>query len=309
MTGWDGRGTPPGVRARLAQVGPVVSHLDVAQSVQLESVGLSVVGEVIGYVVQELPAIGVGLCRAYGPNGQPVVATVTSGDHSRFAGFAGYVDALYRGYDLAIARLTAEAVALGADGVVGVDIRLTDLGQGRQFSAVGTAVTAQGRGERRAESEGRPRAPFVTDLDAGELTGLLLGGWVPVSLAIGLSIGVRHEDPVTARQRRRSNRANGEIDAGSELVRRTREDARQQLANRAKASGAGNVIVSSMATTVRDVGTGHRDLIAECRVFGSTVLRFGDATEPVTAALPVRRGAPIRRHASADDQVRTVQQL
>ena len=166
---------------------------------------------------------GPGSCRASGPTGF-VAATVTSGEHQRFAGFALYVDALYRGYDLAMARLTAEAVALGADGVVGVRLEVERHGFARQFSAVGTAVRAAG--------PVRPPTPFVTDLDAGQLTALLLGGWVPVSLVIGLSVSVRHEDPATSQQRRRTNRVNAEIDAATDLVQRTREDARKQFTAR-----------------------------------------------------------------------------
>jgi uncharacterized protein YbjQ (UPF0145 family) len=292
MTGWDGRGEPPSVRARLTQDRPVVSHLDVTQTTALESVGFHAVGETIGYVVQEMSEPGPGACRASGRSGF-VLATVTSGEHQRFAGFALYVDTLYRGYDLAVARLMAEAVALGADGVVGVRVEVRKLGLGRQFSAVGTAVRATG--------PVRPKSPFLTDLDAGQLTALLLGGWVPVSLAIGLSVSVRHEDSLTARQRRRTNRVNGEIAAASDLVQRTREDARHQFSERIRQTGATHGIVSSMSLDVRDVGSGHRDMIAECRLFGSSVAQFGAGSPESLPVLPVRRGAAVRPHASADD--------
>jgi uncharacterized protein YbjQ (UPF0145 family) len=298
MTGWDGRGVPPGVRARLAQGRPVVSHLDVAQTAALESVGFHPIGETIGYVVQEMSEPGPGACRASSTSGF-VLATVTSGEHQRFAGYALYVDTLYRGYDRAVARLLAEAVALEADGVVGVRVEVRKLGLGRQFSAVGTAVRAAG--------PVRPTSPFLTDLDAGQLTALLLGGWAPVALAIGLSVGVRHEDSVTARQRRRTNRVNGEIPSASDLVHRTRADARHQFTERMRQAGATHGIVSSMSLNVRDVGGGHRDMIAECRVFGSSVARFGAGSPESMPVLPVRRGVPFRRHASAaDDSARMV---
>lgn len=292
MTGWDGRGVPPSVRARLTVDRPVLSHLEVSQATSLESVGFHAVGEAIGYVVQEMSEPGPGACRASGTSGF-VLATITSGEHQRFAGFALYVDSLYRCYDLAVARLRAEAVALGADGVVGVQITVDKVGLARQFSAVGTAVRAAG--------PVRPPSPFLTDLDAGQLTALLLGGWVPVSLAIGLSVSVRHEDGATARQRRRTNRVNGEIDAASDLVHRTRADARQRFTQRIRDTGATHGIVSSMSLDVRDVGSGHRDMVAECRVFGSSAARFGPGSPPSLPVLPVRRGASVHRHASADD--------
>ncbi|MDX6246271.1 MAG: hypothetical protein QOE76_3994 [Frankiales bacterium] len=294
MTGWDGRGAPPSVRTRLAQGAerPAVSHLDVSQATTLASVGFHAVGEAIGYVVQEMSEPGPGACRASGSSGF-VLATVTSGEHQRFAGFALYVDTLYRGYDLAVSRLLAEAVSLGADGVVGVRLEVRRLGFARQFSAVGTAV--------RAEGPVRPHSPFLTDLDAGQVTALLLGGWVPVSLAIGLSVSVRHEDSATARQRRRFNRVNGEIAAASDLVHRTRDDARERFGQRLRATGATHGIVSSMSLDVRDVGGGHRDMIAECRVFGTSVARFGPGSPSSLAVLPVRRGARARVTAAADD--------
>ncbi len=81
----------------------------------------------------------------------------------------------------AIARLHAEAVAVGAHGVVGVHVERRILSSHIEVELVGTAV---------APVDARPvpdAQVFVSDLPARDFALLLAGGWRPVALAVGAS--------------------------------------------------------------------------------------------------------------------------
>lgn len=81
---------------------------------------------------------------------------------------------------LAIERMTEEAASLGAHGVVGTRLqfqRMEGLASGIEFMAVGTAVLRPGA---------QPLAhPFTSNLSGEDFYKLIVGGWVPVSLAVG----------------------------------------------------------------------------------------------------------------------------
>jgi uncharacterized protein YbjQ (UPF0145 family) len=169
MSEWDGRGLPPAAAARMARFradGVRTSLLDVPDMAAVSGVGLPPVGEVMGCMVEHIGWQGFGGCRLYGPGAGWAASwgtTVTSGQGARFAGYKPYVDALYRGYDTALARMLTEAQAMGADGVVGVRLSVNHLGQdNREFVALGTAVRAAG-------DVHAPR-PFVTDLPGARAT-------------------------------------------------------------------------------------------------------------------------------------------
>jgi uncharacterized protein YbjQ (UPF0145 family) len=149
MSEWDGRGLPPAAAARMARFradGVRTSLLDVPDMAAVSGVGLPPVGEVMGCMVEHIGWQGFGGCGLYGPGAGWAASwgtTVTCGQRARFAGYKPYVDALYRGYDTALARMLTEAQAMGADGVVGVRLSVNHLGQdNREFVALGTAVRA-----------------------------------------------------------------------------------------------------------------------------------------------------------------------
>ena len=83
------------------------------------------------------------------------MAAVTAGLYQSSVSFQPYVDALYHGYNTALGRMLTEARAMGADGVVGIRLTQTQLGENNQeFVALGTAV--------RANSAKRPHSLFTT---------------------------------------------------------------------------------------------------------------------------------------------------
>jgi uncharacterized protein YbjQ (UPF0145 family) len=288
MTEWDGQGLPPAAAARMQRFqadGVRTSLLDVPGVTSVTGVGLPPVGEVMGCMVQHIGWQGFGGCGYYGPGAGWGLGTVTSGSGARFAGYRPYVDALYRGYDMAIGRMVTEAQAMGADGVVGVRLTVEHLGQdNREFVALGTAV--RGRGTL------HPPRPFVTDLPGADVAKLMHAGWVPVSIAIGIAVAVRHDDYATQSQARAWGQ-NTEVSGYTELVQHVRADARHAFERHASRAGADGAVVSHMDLHIweQEPSEGHRDHVAESTVFGTTIARFGRGPAPTRAltVLPLRR--------------------
>lgn len=290
MTDWDGRGLPPAARDRLARFGAGgarTSLLPVAGAAGIESVGLSPVGEVMGCIVQNIGWSGWGGCGYYGGFGGRLggfgAVTQTSGSSS-YAGYAPYVDAMYRGYDTAMSRLLEEARGLGADGVVGIRLTVEHLGNGnREFVALGTAV--------RAHARTRPPVPFTTELAGQDVAKLMHAGWLPVGVAYGISVAIRHDDWAT-RQQRGWGAGNVEVVGYTELVTHVRADARHQLERRTARFGAEGCVGTRLTMHIweREPSDNHIDHVAEAVVMGSAVVRFGGRRarrEPAAGALSV----------------------
>ena len=62
-------------------------------------------------------------------------------------------------------------------------------------------------------------------------------GWVPAGLALGITIGSRHDDRATARQARWTA-GNAEVAGGTELVNESLHQARRQLEGEVEAGSA-----------------------------------------------------------------------
>ena len=292
-TDWDANGLPPAAAARIerGRASAVRSSLlGVGGHVGVEGVGFRPVGEVMGCIVQQIGwtgwagcgyagygGIGGGLGGAFGNASFGMGArTVTSGQGG-YVGYGPYVDALYHGFDTALYRMLLECQGLGGDGVVGVRLDESHLGQGnREFVAMGTAV--------RAEGNQRPSNLFSTTLEGQDFAKLLHGGWVPASVALGISVAIRHDDWATQRQASAWT-MNTEVSGYSELVTHVRADARAQLASRVARLGADGAIASNMQLSVhaREIGEGHTDHVAESRLVGDALARFHHgATAPTT---------------------------
>ncbi len=274
---WDGEGLPAVAQARLAREGSVRSSLlSVGGALSAEVVGLRPIGDVMGVIVEHVGWQGLG-CPSYGFGGTYRGAgTVVSGTGGSWTGLGGYAQALYRGYDTALDRLMQEAAALGAHGVIGVTFDVRGLGQGnREFVALGTAVRAEGRAH--------PVRPFTTLLGGVDTAKLLLSGWVPVSAAVGLAVGIRHDDWATQRQAMLW-RANAEVPGYTELVASTRAAARGELDARGRAAGADGIVVDLLTTQVHSVepSDSHTDHVAESYLLGSSIAYVG-RSHPVSA--------------------------
>jgi uncharacterized protein YbjQ (UPF0145 family) len=262
MTDWDGQGLPPvaAERARRAAAGSAwTSLLTVPATVGLEAVGIDPVGEVMGSMVQRISLTGYEGCGAYSAYGMGVsVSRVSVG------GFVAYRNALRGGYAKAMKRMLLEASAIGADGVVGVRLTITQM---------------QGNAR-------RPRWVFSTGLSGQDVSKLLAAGWVPVELVFGISVLVRH-DGLATRQQTSWGAGNVEVDGYTRLITSTRAEARERFGRRVRDSGADGAIVSSTDLRAWSVepSEGHRDHVAEASVFGTAVARFRRSTTAPTRTL------------------------
>jgi uncharacterized protein YbjQ (UPF0145 family) len=269
VAGTDGDWLPDVARARMArfdETGLKTSLLSVAGAVGVESVGLSPVGEVMGCIVQNIGWTG-GL--NYGMGG-----------YAGSVSFQPYVNALYHGYDTALARMTTEAKAMGADGIVGIRLtRVTLAESSQEFMALGTAV--------RANSKHRPRRPFTTELPGQDLAKLMHAGWVPVRIAIGIAVESQFLD-WASRSQMSVMAGNGEVAAYTQVINRARAKARQTFAAHGRSARADGAIVASMGLRSWHQEAGNTPLLcAEASVFGTTIARFHTGRRAPTNALKI----------------------
>jgi uncharacterized protein YbjQ (UPF0145 family) len=264
MTGTDGAWLPDAARDRLARFsssGVRTSLLSVAGAVGVESVGLTPVAEVMGCIVQQIGWTGLsgyGMGAAYGL-GQ--------------VNFQPYVEALYRGYNTALARMTAEAAAMGADGVVGVRLTRSQLGQSAQeFVALGSAV--------RAQSRHRPTQPFTAVLPGQDVAKLMQSGWVPARIGIGIAVEAQYLD-WRSRNQMGILAGNTEVSGPTDLITRVRHRARDTFGRHAADTQADGAIVSKVQLRTWDQELNNAVLIcAESKVFGTAISRFRDSGRP-----------------------------
>jgi uncharacterized protein YbjQ (UPF0145 family) len=148
--------------------GVFTSDLSVSEYVLLDEAGFEPLGFVVGSSVYH---IGIQVARWKANN---ELTTLTQ--------------AMYWARELAMSRMQAEAAHLGADGVVGVTLRMQAYVWGQdvlEFVATGTAVRAlAGHGAHR-----RPDGqPFSSDLSAQDFYRLLAAGSVPVAFVLGTCV-------------------------------------------------------------------------------------------------------------------------
>jgi uncharacterized protein YbjQ (UPF0145 family) len=182
--------------------------------------------------------------------------------------------AMYSARELAMARMQAEADHLGADGIVGVQLRMQSYVWGQdvlEFLATGTAVKA-------VESTGAHRAPdgraFTSDLSAQDFFRLLAAGAVPVSFVLGTC--VYHIAHQSVMQSLRQAGQNQEMLIFTQGIYEARELALARMqteATEARASGIVGVTVSvynhvwgEHATEFLATGTSIRRLADEHRL-------------------------------------------
>jgi uncharacterized protein YbjQ (UPF0145 family) len=291
---WDGRGLPPVAteRARRAAAGGAwTSLLTAPAAAGLEVAGFDAVGEVMGCMVERIGWAGYRGCGGYGFYGTGGARTITSGQRSTpgFAGYAPYAKALEVGYGTAMSRMITEAATIGADGVVGVRLSQTGMGNSaHEFTAIGTAV--------RARSRTRPHRVFSTHLAGQDVAKLVMAGWVPADLVFGISVAIRHDDWAT-RQQRSMFAGNTEIGGYTELIIHTRADARNQFARHVHATGADGAVVARMTLRTWEIepAENHTDHVAEATIFGTALARFHRTAAPPTRSLTI---LPLRRSGS-----------
>jgi uncharacterized protein YbjQ (UPF0145 family) len=267
MADWDGRGLPPVASARVerfASSGLRTSLLSVPAAVGIETAGFTPIGEVMGCTVQNVsPLLGIG---------------GTMGSLS----MEPYAASLRQGYDTALDRLKQEAVAIGADGVVGITFTTTNVtDSAREYVALGTAV--------RAETTQRPGRLFTTELAGQDAAKLLMSGWVPVAVAIGIAVLAEYAYN-TQQQLAGMWTTNFEVESYTRLITRVRSTARGALAGKIKKAGADGAIVSQLGLDTWRLG--EVAVAARSILIGTAVTRFhrGPVSRPATLTmLPLRQ--------------------
>jgi uncharacterized protein YbjQ (UPF0145 family) len=271
-----GDGLPPAAESRIAEIrasGTWGSALTADEFTAIKSVGFEPVGQVLGAAVYNIGYTGgfncPGAWAGYGGNVSPY-RSVTTVSGSSTGAFGPMVQTLYQARRRAIARMSTECEELGGHGVVGVQLTIGAFpAGGLEFKAIGTAVRAPG---------GVPLPhPFTSDLSGQDFAKLIMAGWVPVSLALGISIGARHDDWLTVNQTRWGS-GNAEVNGYTDLVNQARHDGRIQLEQDVSRMGADGVVVKTTDMRVRErecpMQEHRRDHIVEVTIIGTATAQF-----------------------------------
>ena len=177
---------------------------------------------------------------------------------------------MYNARELAMARMRAEADHLGADGIVGVQLKMQMYAWGQEvleFVATGTAVKA-------AASSGAHRAPdgraFTSDLSAQDFFRLLAGGAVPVAFVLGTC--VYHIAHQSAMQALRQTGRNQEMLQFTQGIYEARELALSRMQAEASAARASGIVGVSVAVSNHVWGEHATEFLAT----GTSVRRLAD---------------------------------
>ncbi len=159
--------------------------------------------------------------------------------------------AMYNARELAMSRMEAEAAALDADGVVGVDLDIRFMNWGEavgEFTAIGTAVRSRTGGSWRQPNG----LPFTSDLSGQAFWKLLRTGYRPLGLVLGNC--VYH----VGRQRMGMFSAwkNREMDVYTQCLYEARELAMSRMQAEAEQLGA-QVVVESRITHHNHIWESH----------------------------------------------------
>jgi uncharacterized protein YbjQ (UPF0145 family) len=273
---------PAVAEARMAEIrrsGTWGSALTSDEFAAIRSVGFEPVGQVLGAAVYNIGYTGGYNCPgAWGSWGYGIPAQTVTQVSSRggFGSFAPLVQTMYDARHKALDRMTAECEELGGHGVVGVLLTIGPFPSGGlEFKAIGTAIRAPGVPP--VSQWTRRKKPFTSDLSGQDFTKLIMKGWVPTGLALGISIGSRHDDWLTVGQTR-WGAGNAEVVGYTELVGDARHDARQQLERDVARLGGEGVVIATMEMRVRErecpVQEGRRDHIVEATTIGTAIAKF-----------------------------------
>ena len=268
--------------AEMKASGTWSSALSTDEFAAIRSVGFEPVGQVLGAAVYNLGYRGGYGCPSYayfgsysrfgtGWGGYQGTTTSVSSSGSG-ASYGPLVQTMYAARRAAIGRMAAECAQLGGHGVVGVSLTMGPfpVGGGLEFKAIGTAVRAPGA---------MPlKRPFTSDVSGQDFAKLIADGVVPVGLALGISIGARHDDWLTRNQTSRWISGNTEVSGYTDLINNTRHDARDQLQRDVRELGAEGVVIQRMDMRVGEhecpAQEGARDHVAEMTIVGTAIAHF-----------------------------------
>jgi uncharacterized protein YbjQ (UPF0145 family) len=189
--------------------------------------------------------------------------------------------AMYNARELAMSRMQAEADHLGADGVVGVQLRMMQYVWGQdvlEFLATGTAVKA-------LAGTGAHRAPdghaFTSDLSAQDFFRLLAAGAVPVSFVLGTC--VYHIAHQSVMQSLRQAGQNQEMTVFTQGIYEARELALSRMQAEATTAQATGIVGVAVAVYNHVWGAHATEFLAT----GTSIRRLSDEHKlPETSPRP-----------------------
>jgi uncharacterized protein YbjQ (UPF0145 family) len=286
--------------AALGRDGTWGSVLSVDGFAAIRSVGFEPAGQVFGAAVYYLAATAAvscpGTAARHRPGDAPAQAPGRSPATMPGQGIPGpaarIAKALYDGRRTAIDRMAGECTDLGGHGIVGAALQVREIPADSftagavEFRVIGTAVRA---------SDCPPLArPFATDLSGPDFAKLLMAGWVPAGIALGISVSGLHDELLTTSSGPWGT-GNAEVPAYTDLMVQVRQDARSRLEQAVRGLGADGVVVSAMTLHVRSdacrAHPGGTDHFAEAVITGTAVARFAGrrdtAPPPSLAVLPL----------------------
>jgi uncharacterized protein YbjQ (UPF0145 family) len=127
--------------------------------------------------------------------------------------------------------------------------------------------------------------PFTSDLSGQDFAKIVLAGWVPAGIALGIAVAARHDELLTS-DRTRWSLGNVEVAAYTDLMAKVRQQARHQLEQAVRGLGADGVVVSRMNLSVHAdacrTHPGGTDHFAESVITGTAVARFADQPAAAT---------------------------
>ena len=246
--------------------GVFTSGLSVSEYVLLGEAGFEPLGFVVGSSIYH---IGLQVGR-WGQNQELQILT----------------QAMYNARELAMSRMQAEADHLGADGIVGVQLRMQSYVWGQdvlEFIATGTAVRALGVGG--AGTGGAHRAPngqaFTSDLSAQDFFRLLASGAVPVAFVLGTC--VYHIAHQSAMQSLRQAGQNQEMVIFTQGIYDARELALSRMQAEAPQAGASGIVGVGVSVSNHVWGEHATEFLAT----GTAIRRLADEHRlPATSPKP-----------------------
>jgi uncharacterized protein YbjQ (UPF0145 family) len=248
------------------------SALSVDAFAAVRSVRFEPVGQVFGAAVYYLATVAGVSCPGTTGASYPV----------RDAGPAGRLgQSLLAGRRTALDRMTGECAELGGHGVVGTALRVTEIpatsltAAAIEFTVTGTAVRAMDRPAL--------ASPFATELSGSDFAKLVLAGWMPAGIALGVSVAGLHDQLVTTTSGSWGT-GNAEVPTYTGLISAARSAARVQLEESVRELGADGVVASALSLRVSSdrchAHAAATDHFAEAVITGTAVARIGEATGP-----------------------------
>ena len=193
--------------------------------------------------------------------------------------------AMYHARELAMARMEAEADALGADGIVAVrlEIDFKEFGHNlAEFVAIGTAVVADealGHTPEGFAWRNNRRQPFTSDLSGQDFWTLLQAGYAPLGMVMGSC--VYHVAHQRMTQKLANTGANTEIPQFTEALYDARERAMARMQAEAEALQAEGIVGVQLRALPHQWG-GHT---TEFFAIGTAVRAIRDDHHIATPAL------------------------